>query len=243
MRTARRALVGHDANIPGRSVARRRYNPGVRFTTVFFDLDDTIYPASTGLWHAIKARMNTYMHERLGVEEGEIQSLREQYFATYGTTLRGLEAKHGVEPQEFLRYVHDLPLERFLSPDPIQREVILSLGTRNHVFTNADSAHARRVLSMLHLDDCFISIIDVNAVAPYCKPMPESFSIAMKLAAEAVPGRCVVIDDLPRTTRAARAHGMFSILYGADTPAGDAHAVLKDWRDLPRRLRKAPRDS
>ncbi|MBK9600591.1 MAG: HAD-IA family hydrolase [Anaerolineales bacterium] len=52
----------------------------------------------------------------------------------------------------------------------------------------------------------------MTTVAPYCKPMPESFNIAMKVAGETDPSRCVMIDDLRRTTRAAREAGMFSIL-------------------------------
>src|SRR6266545_4491981 len=69
----------------------KRYNYFMRFTTLFIDLDDTLYPSSTGLWHAIKERMNLFMRERLYIPEAEIPSLREQYFNTYGTTLRGLQ--------------------------------------------------------------------------------------------------------------------------------------------------------
>ena len=205
----------------------------MRFTTLFFDLDDTLYPSSTGLWHAIKDRMNLFMRERLFIPEEEIPGLREQYFKSYGTTLRGLQQHHDVDTEEYLAYVHDLPLENFLTPSPIVREVLCSLPTRNVIFTNADAAHARRVLAALQLDDLFDTIVDVNAVAPYCKPMPESFAIAMDLADEPDPRKCVMIDDLPRTTRAALEVGMASLLYGSDIPTEDASGVFTDWRDLP----------
>jgi pyrimidine 5'-nucleotidase len=208
----------------------------VRFTTVFFDLDDTLYPSSTGLWRAIKARMNDYMRVRLGFDEKEIPHLREKYFMQYGTTLRGLQANHNVNVEDFLAYVHDLPLKDYLTPDPFQRSVIASLPTRNLIFTNADISHARRVLAALDLDDLFDVIVDVNAVAPYCKPMPESFDIAMKAAGETDPARCVMIDDLPRTTRAARENGMFGILFGHHGHHPDADACLTDWSELPRLL-------
>ena len=52
----------------------------MRFTTVFFDLDDTLYPSSTGLWAAIRERMNIYMRERLGIPEKDVPQLREQYW-------------------------------------------------------------------------------------------------------------------------------------------------------------------
>ena len=161
-----------------------QYNHWMRFTTLFFDLDDTLYPHSTGLWPAIKDRMNLYMIERLDIPESDVPFLREQYFKMYGTTLRGLEARHNVDKDDFMSFVHDLPLQEYLSPNPIVREVIRSLPTRNFIFTNADVSHARRVLAALQLEDLFETIVDVNTVKPYCKPMPESFAIAMDLAEE-----------------------------------------------------------
>jgi FMN phosphatase YigB (HAD superfamily) len=53
------------------------------------------------------------------------------------------------------------------------------------------------------------------------------------MADESDPGCCVMIDDLPRTTRAARQAGLFSILYGEEQLHSDADAILNDWRNLP----------
>ena len=205
----------------------------MRFTTLFFDLDDTLYPSSSGLWHAIKDRMCQYMCERLFIPEVDVPVLREQYFKMYGTTLRGLQERHSVNTEEYLAYVHDVPLKEYLKPDPLVREVIASLPTRNLIFTNADANHAWRVLAALELDDMFDTIVDVNAIAPYCKPMPESFAIAMDLADEPDPHKCVMIDDLPCTTRAALDVGMASLLYGTDIPTSDASGVFTDWKHLP----------
>ncbi len=205
----------------------------MRFTTLFFDLDDTLYPNSSGLWQAIKERINIYMVERLGISESDSPALREQYFKMYGTTLRGLQARHNVNVEDYLAFVHDLPLQDFLAPNPIQRDAIASLPQRKLIFTNADANHARRVLAALQLDDLFDSIIDVQAVAPYCKPMLESFAIAQDLADEPDPRKCVMIDDLPRTTRAALETGMASILYGVNEPTADASGVFTDWSHLP----------
>ena len=204
----------------------------MKYTTIFFDLDDTLYPASTGLWHAIKERMNIYMRDRMGFDPADIPHIREKYYLQYGTTLRGLQANHEIDVEDYLAFVHDLPLKDYIQPNPALCDVIASLGTRNLIFTNADAAHARRVLKALALDECFEGIVDVNAVAPYCKPMPESFQIALRMAGESDPSRCVMIDDLPRTTQAARESGLFSILYGQDTPHPDADAALTDWHAL-----------
>ena len=177
--------------------------------------------------------MNLYMYERMGIPENDVPVLREQYFKIYGTTLRGLQARHHVDVEDYLAFVHDLPLQDYLTPNPTQREIIASLPSRKLIFTNADVSHARRVLAALQLDDLFEEIVDVNAIAPYCKPMPESFAIAQELADEPDPRKCVMIDDLPRTTRAALGVGMASILYGTDEPTAEASGAFTDWKHLP----------
>jgi len=210
----------------------------MKITTIFFDLDDTLYPSHVGLWQAIKERMNIYMLEHMDIPQNEISGLREKYFLQYGTTLRGLQKHHNINTQDFLAFVHDLPLKDFLTPNPLQREIIASLSTRNLIFTNADIHHAQRVLTQLQLIDLFPTIVDVNAVTPFCKPMPESFEIAMKLAGETNPAHCVMIDDIYRTTQAATKAGLKSILFNEVYSPEQADAQLTNWQDLPEILAK-----
>lgn len=204
----------------------------MKFTTIFFDLDDTLYPADSGLWNAIKERMNMYMREKLNIPAEQVSDLREKYYREFGTTTRGLQEYHDLDTQDFLAYVHDIPLKDYLAPDPNLRLIIASLPTRNLIFTNADVHHAERVLAALGLRDLFTGIVDVNSIAPYCKPMPNAFRIAMQRAGETDPRACVMIDDLPHTTRAAKQLGMFSLLMGNTYSNGDANAHLTDWAQL-----------
>ncbi|MEJ5241561.1 MAG: pyrimidine 5'-nucleotidase [Anaerolineales bacterium] len=203
------------------------------YSTLFCDLDDTLYPASSGLWQAIKERMNLYMHERLGIPWEEIPRLRDAYFQQYGTTLRGLKAHYELDERDFLAFVHDLPLERYLRPDPELRRVLEALPQRKWILTNADAGHAQRVLRFLQIEDCFEGIIDILRLSPYCKPQPEAFAIALRLAGEEHPERCVLVDDLPRTVEAARRFGMLGVLYGLESPHPAADATFTDWRRLP----------
>ena len=63
------------------------------FHTIFFDLDNTIYPKSSGLMDAIRDRIITYMQVRLGLEMPEILALRQYSLQKYGTTVIGLKGK------------------------------------------------------------------------------------------------------------------------------------------------------
>jgi pyrimidine 5'-nucleotidase len=205
-------------------------------STVFFDLDDTLYPVSSGVWPLIAERIGLYMRERMGMPAEQAQSLRRQYFEQYGTTLRGLVVHHSVDVPDFLAFVHDVPVRDHLKPALGLRSVLAALPARKFIFTNADVNHANRVLAALELQDCFDGCVDVVALTPHCKPMPAAFDIALRLAGESDPRRCAMIDDLPRTTRAARQHGLFSILYGHSEPHPDADATLTDWARLPELL-------
>jgi len=188
----------------------------MHYTTLFFDLDDTLYSSDCGLWFAIRERMGYYMHERLGVPQEHVKSLRRQYFETYGTTLRGLQIHHQVDPDEYLAYVHDLPLQEYLKPVPGLRDLVLSLPQGRWIFTNADANHARRVLSILELEGCFKGIIDIRALQFHCKPALEAYQRALKLADDADPCRCVLLDDSPVNLAPARDLGFTTILVGTN---------------------------
>ncbi len=205
----------------------------MRFNTFFFDLDETLYPTSSGLWSAIRERINAYMHERMGFPPEQIEVLREQFFREYGTTLRGLQANYTVDMDEYLAFVHNVPLEAHLHPDPELHGVIEALPARKFIFTNADSLHANRVLDVLGLQGLFDGILDVHTLAPYCKPMPESFEMALQAAGSPDPRTCALLDDQARITRAARRLGMYTILVGKDSAGEDADAALVKWTDLP----------
>jgi pyrimidine 5'-nucleotidase len=205
----------------------------MRFNTIFFDLDETLYPASSGLWLAIRERINAFMRERLGFPPEQIEVLREQFFREYGTTLRGLQANYAVDEDEYLAFVHNVPLEAHLKPDPDLRGVIEALPARKYIFTNADCAHAARVIKALDLDGLWDRCIDVHVIAPYCKPMPESFDLALKAAGSPNPHTCALLDDQARITRAARSLGIYTILVGKKSAGEDADAALGKWTELP----------
>ena len=203
------------------------------FTTFFFDLDDTLYPSTTGLWEAIGRRITLYMTERMGFPPEQVVSIRENYFRDYGTTLRGLQANHSVDMDDYLAFVHDVPLDNYIHPDPDVHAAMASIPARKFVFTNADANHARRVLDAVGLQGLFDGIIDVHSMTPFCKPMPEAFELALKTAGNPERQTCVLLDDQMRITRAARSLGMYTILVGKATPGDDADAALLHLTDLP----------
>ncbi|NLG96754.1 MAG: pyrimidine 5'-nucleotidase [Chloroflexi bacterium] len=211
------------------------------YTTLLIDLDETVYAPTCGVWEVIEKRMEQYMHERLGIDVVKVPAIRRELFLQYGTTLRGLQATYAVNEREFLEYVHDLPLDRLLKPDPVLREALHRLPQRKLIFTNADRWHARRVMRRIGIEECFEGIIDILDLSPYCKPMPEAFVTGLRLSGETDPGKCVFVDDSPKNLNVARELGFFTVQVGRPKPdlrdqLVSAHVHIDQLSDLPRVL-------
>ena len=204
----------------------------MNFSTIFFDLDDTLYPNSTGLWEAIRVRMVAFLEERMGFNTEEVNTIRKTYFETYGTTLRGLQIHHEVDTDEYLAYVHDLPLENYISSDPELVSIISSLPQNKWIFTNADTHHAIRVLNILGFKNCFQGIIDVRALGFLCKPEVDAYRRALSLAGIADATECVLLDDSPRNLCPARQLGFTTILVGSAEPELSANYVIRTPKEL-----------
>jgi putative hydrolase of the HAD superfamily len=204
----------------------------MKFEVAFFDLDDTLYDKRSGLWEAIRNRMSLYMHERLGMSWEIIPTLRRHYFETYGTTLRGLQLHHQVDADDYLAYVHDLPIHEFIQPDPELRQMLLTLPLRRFIFTNADRDHAKRVLQTLNLTDCFEGIIDVRAIHFYCKPEPQAYQLALQIAQVDAPQRCLYLDDSLLNLAAARKLGFYTVLVGQDGPEPQVDMSIREIKEL-----------
>lgn len=173
------------------------------------------------------------MEERLGFNPEEVSVIRKTYFETYGTTLRGLQIHHQVDSDEYLDYVHDLPLENYISPDPQIRTIISSLPQTKWIFTNADSNHAQRVLSILGLSDCFQGIIDVRALGFLCKPELDAYRRAMAIAGAKTATECVLIDDAPRNLYPAHQLGFTTVLVSLASSDLSANYVIRTPKELP----------
>lgn len=215
----------------------------MRFKSLYFDLDDTLYPSSSGLWEAIGERMNAFMQGIIDLPTEDIINLRRSYLKNYGSTLRGLMASYNVNADEYLRFVHDLPLEQYIHPDPELRTLLLSLPQRRWIFTNADVNHANRVLKILGLSDCFDGIIDIRAIDFACKPLKIAFERALVVAKDHDPAECVIFDDAVRNLTPAREMGFYTVLVGKDGSEPVVDLTIPSLHDLKACLPELWQDS
>lgn len=180
-------------------------------THLVFDLDETIYPRHSGLMQAISARISRYMIERMGMDPDTVPSLRRSYWEQYGTTSRGLQLLHGLDVNDYMEYVHDVPVAQYIGPDFELDAALASLPQRKVIFTNATAQHAQAVLHVVGLAHHFDAVYDVFFAGNETKPASGAYRRLLTVLG--VEGRsCVMVEDTARNLRPAKALGMTTVL-------------------------------
>lgn len=182
--------------------------------TIFFDLDDTLYPNTNGLWDAIGGRINDFMIHRLELPKHQVADIRDEYLHSFGTTLNGLIANYRIDPQEYLEYVHDVPLENYLQPDLELQTMMSQIRQQKIVFTNSNTSHAKRVLEILGIESYIETIIDIVALDFINKPKPQAYSRALEITNTNDPNICLFLDDRIDNLLPAATLGMKTALVG-----------------------------
>jgi putative hydrolase of the HAD superfamily len=210
---------------------------------ILFDLDDTLYSKKTGLMAAIGQRIHQYIQERVGLDPVAARDLRRHYFQTYGTTLKGLQVHYNVDTDEYLAYVHDVPLGDYLQPDEALDRVLTEIQAEKIVFTNATIEHAHRVLRFLGVEHHFSRIVDLRATNYQNKPRPGAYRCALDILG-ARPEECLMIEDSVRNLKPAKEMGMITVLVngsgedGVDFAIDDVTQVGEVFRQIQDSIRE-----
>lgn len=192
------------------------------FEFIIFDLDDTLYPRGSGVMEEIRRRIQLWVCDQLDVGWEDATALRDAYLRQYGTTMRGLMVEHDVDVAQYLRFVHDIPIEDYLAPEPALAEMMAGIPLRKIVYTNATSQHARRVLRALGVADQFERIIGIEEVGLRTKRSREAYSRTLALL-DADAQSCVMVEDTARNLVPAKALGMTTILIDAEEGRRPGH--------------------
>jgi putative hydrolase of the HAD superfamily len=180
-----------------------------RIETWVFDLDNTLYPASSSLFPQIDIRMRRFIAERLDLSLDEAFALQKRYYREFGTTLRGLMLVHKIEPEAFLSFVHDIDCT-VLDAAPRLDSALAGLEGRKLIFTNGSERHAENVLGRLGIARHFEGIFDIRAAGFVPKPQPECYRTMVERHAFD-PRSALMVEDIHRNLVPAAAIGMTTL--------------------------------
>lgn len=204
-------------------------------TTWVFDLDNTLYPPSARLFDQIEVRMTDWVMEALHVDRPEADRLRRHYWMTYGTTLAGLMAEHGVDPAPYLTHVHDISFDSLVA-DAVLARRIAALPGRRIVYTNGCAPYAERVIAARGLSGLFDAVYGVEHAG--FRPKPERRAFETVFAADGLdPARAAMFEDDARNLAAPHDMGMRTVHIAPEPePADHIHHHAEDLSEFLGRL-------
>jgi putative hydrolase of the HAD superfamily len=206
----------------------------VRF--ILFDLDNTLYPRESGLFSRVDQRINRYLEKVVILPAFQVNRIRQEYLREYGTTLSGLMEHHGVDPLDYLEFVHDVPVEQLIATDNDLPALLAGLPGEKYVFSNASRQHCDKVLDHLQIADFFTDIYDIIRMDFQSKP---ELKVYERIVAEIgdPAGSGIMVDDLAANLLPARKLGMRTVLIDSqnqNNPVGSPPtAVLSSIHQLP----------
>ena len=192
-----------------------------------FDLDNCLYPASTGLFSLIDERMGAYIQRLLDCDAAEAKRVQKAHFHQHGTTLAGLMKEHAVDPDDFLGDVHAIPLDR-VQYDSRLAKALARLPGRRFIFTNGDAPYARRVLEAIGVHAEFDDLHDIHASGYRPKPDPHGYEVmCQRFGID--PATALLADDMVQNLAPAKALGMATVWVDNGSERGNHgydHAIV-----------------
>ena len=192
-----------------------------------FDLDNCLYPASTGLFSLIDERMSAYIQRLLDCDAAEAKRVQKAHFHQHGTTLAGLMKEHAVDPDDFLGDVHAIPLDR-VQYDARLAKALARLPGRRFIFTNGDASYARRVLEAIGVHAHFDDLHDIHASSYRPKPDPHGYELLCERFG-IDPRHSLLADDMVQNLVPAKALGMTTVWVDNGSERGNHgydHAIV-----------------
>jgi len=192
---------------------------------VLFDLDNTLYPAERDLFSLIDVRINRYMEEVVAIAPTDVDHLRRHYWQEYGATLQGLIRHYGIDPEDYLNYVHAVDIGSRLSIDNELFEILNGLSLPSYVFTNGSRCHVDRVVAALGLDGLFADVFDIRIANYQPKPNPDPYrQVLDKLALSG--DQCIMVEDQLQNLHTAKEFGMKTVLIDAENSVQQPHSYV-----------------
>jgi putative hydrolase of the HAD superfamily len=203
-----------DHSPPDRSVSSDKHRRLDQVDSWIFDLDNTLYPASSRLFDQVHGRMTDFIADRFALDRDTARERQRRYFRQYGTTLRGLMVADGVDPEEFLDYVHRIDLSVLL-PCTALDQALTTLPGRKVIFTNGSQAHAAGILAHLGIARHFDGIFDIADAGYVPKPDPAGYD-ALLGRFGINPARAAMIEDMAKNLKPAWQLGITTVWVAGD---------------------------
>ena len=180
---------------------------------LLFDMDNTLYPASSDMDKGITRRMLECVADFFHCDMEQAIALRAERIVHYSTTLEWLRSEGMTDIEGFLAHVHPDNEADELQPQPALRDFLISLNMPMSILTNAPHEHADRVIAKLGVADLFEAVTDIRDANFNGKPYPDSYLAALRKVGADIENT-LFLDDMQKYTDGWVALGGTAVLIG-----------------------------
>ena len=200
-----------------------------------FDLDHTLYPATSKLFSQLDVKMEAFLMRELRVDKTKAKDLRFRYWRDHGTTLAGLMHFHSTVPETFLDEVEDIDFS-VLAPNPDLAAEIANLPGRKIVYTNGSSDYAAKAVEALGLTASFDALYGLDNAGYICKPNKTAFDRVFG-SVDLNHHQAIMFEDDPRNLAVPHDMGLKTVLVGEESDEKHVHHTTNDLTGFLKSLR------
>lgn len=190
-----------------------------------FDYDLTIYGADEhNVIDSLDHRISLMVQKATGTDFETAHQIRKDYLKRFGTTLAGLQAMHGVDPETFFDFIHEPEYLTYPKHSPAKANLIMGLAGHRFVFTNGRRDWSEAGMEHMGVRQCFEDVFDLKQMGWIGKPHDSAYEKAERWLAKKVPemffangtpadpSQIVLLEDSVRNLEPAHRRGWTTIL-------------------------------
>ncbi len=199
--------------------------------TWLFDYDLTLYGVEERcVIQSLDDRISLSVQNAVGGDLENAHRIRKEYLAEFGTTLAGLQAMHGVKPDDFFDFIHQPEFLIYPKASPEKRALLQSLPGRHFVFTNGRHDWSEAGMDHMGIRDCFEGVFDLKLMDWIGKPHESAYEKMVQFLGERDalpenPKEIILLEDSLRNLEPAHKMGWTTVWVNPD-------GETPDWVDL-----------
>lgn len=197
-----------------------------------FDYDLTLYGTEERyVINSLDHRISKFVQKTVGGDFESAHKIRTDYLERFGTTLAGLMAMNGTDPDEFFDFIHEPEYLTYPKKAPEKLSLLLGLKGPRFVFTNGRHDWSEAGMAHMGIDSAIDGVFDLKQLDWIGKPHDSAYEKmeswlarklpAMGLSMPADPREIVLLEDSLRNLEPAHRRGWTTVLVNPDVDAPD----------------------
>ena len=197
-----------------------------------FDYDLTLYGTEERyVINSLDHRISMFVQKTVGGDFESAHKIRTDYLERFGTTLAGLMAMNGTDPDDFFDFIHEPEFLTYPKKAPEKLALLQSLEGPRFVFTNGRHDWSEAGMAHMGIAPAIDGVFDLKLLGWIGKPHDSAYEKmeawltqklpAMGLAMPADPREIVLLEDSLRNLKPAHRRGWTTVLVNPDVEAPD----------------------